>query len=72
MAEMLLAGDHDVVPSDRSAPSLPPSPPAPRRDHLDPAIRPIFLPGVKHGICHRLTSNDQLMPGCIAGDSRDS
>ncbi|WP_210421598.1 hypothetical protein, partial [Bradyrhizobium japonicum] len=30
-----------------------------------------FLPGIKHGICHRCTSTDQLMPGCIAGEPRD-
>jgi hypothetical protein len=42
------------------------------RDRLDPAKRPVFLPGIKHGIRHRLTSNDQPMSGCIAGDSRDS
>ncbi|WP_247493993.1 hypothetical protein, partial [Bradyrhizobium sp. 142] len=23
------------------------------------------------GICHRFTSTDQLMPGCIAGEPRD-
>jgi hypothetical protein len=49
----------------------PPPPPALSGDHLDPAIRSVFLPGIKHGICHRFTSNDWLMPGCIAGDSRD-
>jgi hypothetical protein len=24
-----------------------------------------------HGICHPLTSNNQFMPGCIAGESAD-
>jgi hypothetical protein len=47
----------------------PPSPPALPLDHLDTTIRITFLPGIKHGICHRLTSNVQLMPGCIAGES---
>ena len=41
------------------------------RNNLDPSIRIIFLPGIKHGICHRLISNEQLMPGSIAGQSRD-
>src|SRR5512139_4063501 len=49
----------------------PPSSPALPGDHFDTTIRVAFLPGIKHGICHRLTSNDQLMPGCIAGESRD-
>jgi hypothetical protein len=31
----------------------PPSPPALPGDHLDPTIRIAFLPGIKHGICHR-------------------
>ena len=28
-------------------------------------LRVTFLPGIMHGICHRLTSNNQFMPGCI-------
>jgi hypothetical protein len=42
-------------------------PPSPARpgNHLDTTIRTAFLPGIKHGICHNLTSNDQFMPGCI-------
>src|SRR5208282_1832398 len=43
----------------------------PPGDHLDTTIGIVFLPGIKHGICHRLTSNDQLMPSCIAGEPRD-
>jgi hypothetical protein len=35
------------------------------------ATRIAFLPGIKHGICHRLPPNNQLMPGCIADESRD-
>jgi hypothetical protein len=46
----------------------PPAPPTLPCDQFDPTI---FLPGIKHGICHRLTSNDQLMPGRTAGDSRE-
>ena len=49
----------------------PPAPPTLPSDQFDPAIRPVFLPGIKHGTCDRVTSNDQLMPGCIAGDSRE-
>jgi len=30
-----------------------------------------LLPGIKHDICHRLPPNDQLMPSCIADQSRD-
>jgi hypothetical protein len=44
----------------------PSSPPAFPSDHLNATIRITFLPAIKHGICHRSTSNDQLMPGCIA------
>jgi hypothetical protein len=47
--------------------SRPPTTPALSCDDFDPAIRSVFLPGINHGICHRFTSNDQLMPGCIAG-----
>ena len=49
----------------------PPAPLTLPRNNLDPSIRIIFLPGIKHGICHRLISNEQLMPGSIAGQSRD-
>jgi hypothetical protein len=49
----------------------PPAPSTPPCDQFDPAKRPVSLPGIKHGICHRPTSNDQLMPGCMAGDSSD-
>jgi hypothetical protein len=37
----------------RRPPALPTLP----RDQLHPAIRSVFLPGIKHGICHHLTSN---------------
>src|SRR5262249_13942618 len=47
-----------------SSPALP-------SNHLDTTIRTTLLHGIKHGICHHLTSNDQLMPGCIAAKSRD-
>src|SRR6266498_2355814 len=43
----------------------PPTPSALPGDHLDATIGVIFLPGIKHGIYHRSTSTDQLMPGCI-------
>jgi hypothetical protein len=49
----------------------PPAPLALPSDHLDTTIRIAFLPGIKHGICHRLPPSDQLMPGCIADQSRD-
>src|SRR4030081_3560395 len=49
-----------------------PPPPAPLPgDQLDTTIRTAFLPGIKHGICHRFTPNDQLMPGCIADQVHD-
>src|ERR1700680_514527 len=41
-------------------------PPALPGDQLDTTIRTAFLPGIMHGICHRFTPNDQLMPSCIA------
>src|SRR5262249_37742850 len=44
----------------------PSSPPALPGDHLDTTTGVTFLPGIKHGIYHRSTSTDQLMPGCIA------
>jgi hypothetical protein len=59
------------APDHAAALGRPPSSPALPGDHFDTTIRVAFLPGIKHGICHRLTSNDQLMPGCIAGESRD-
>lgn len=40
-------------------------------DQLDTTIRTAFLPGIKHGICHRFTPNDQLMPSCIADHAHD-
>jgi hypothetical protein len=40
-------------------------------NHLDTTLRIAFLPGIKHGICHRLPPNDHLMPSCIAGQLRD-
>src|SRR5216683_2863453 len=49
----------------------PPSPPTLTCNHLDTTIRTAVLPGIKHGICHRLPPNDQLMPGCIADEPRD-
>src|SRR6266446_2034352 len=49
-----------------------PPPPAPLPgDQLDTTIRTAFLPGIKHGICHRFTPNDQLMQGCIADQAHD-
>jgi hypothetical protein len=48
-----------------------PAPQALPGDYLDTTIRIAFLPGIKHDICHRLPPNDQLMPGCIADQSRD-
>jgi hypothetical protein len=47
------------------------SPPALPRDYLDATIRVTFLPGIKHGIGHRSTSNEPLMPGFIARKPRD-
>src|SRR6202140_3220991 len=41
-------------------------PPALSGDQLDTTIRTAFLPDIMHGICHRFTPNDQLMPSCIA------
>jgi hypothetical protein len=39
-----------------------PSPsPALPGDHLDATIGITFLPGIKHGICHRSTCTDQLI-----------
>src|SRR5712672_1269668 len=49
----------------------PPAPLALSRNHLDTTIRTAILPGIKHDICHRLSPNNQLMPGCIADQSRD-
>jgi hypothetical protein len=49
----------------------PPSPPPLSRNHLDTTIRVTFLHGFMDGICHPLTSNNQFMPGCIAGESAD-
>src|ERR1700676_2606034 len=40
--------------------------PALSGDQLDTTIRTAFLPDIMHGICHRFTPNDQLMPSCIA------
>jgi hypothetical protein len=48
-------------------PSAPPTLP---RDQLDSTIRPAFLPGLKHGICHHHISNEQLMTGCIVGNRK--
>lgn len=44
----------------------PSAPPVFPGDHLNTAIGATFLPGINHGIGHRCTSNDQLMPGGIA------
>ncbi|MGY4154735.1 hypothetical protein ACVINW_000577 [Bradyrhizobium sp. USDA 4461] len=48
----------------------PPSSPALPSGHLNAAIRVTFLPGSKHGICHRATSTDQLLPAGIADKLR--
>src|SRR5215467_8390804 len=37
-------------------------PPAPPCDQFDSAITPVFLPGIKHGICHRLSSHPNALP----------
>jgi hypothetical protein len=40
----------------------PPAPPTLPCDQFDPAITPVFLPGIKHGICHRLSSHPNALP----------
>lgn len=42
-----------------------------RNDLFPSPKRLTFQPGIKHGICHRLTSSHQLMPACIPSEPRD-
>lgn len=39
-----------------------------RNDLFPSPKRLTFLPGIKHGVCHRFTSSHQLMPACIPRD----
>ena len=47
-------------------------PPTLPGDHLDTTIGSTFLPGIKHGICHRRASTDHLIPECIADEFHGS